>query len=49
LIEGSAMLRIDASRMSMNWTRQSRIRIATPRRDDSDEASCAPGVDTALG
>src|SRR5262245_7421381 len=48
LIEGSAMLRIDASRMSMNWTRQSRIRIATPRRDESDEASCACRVDTEL-
>jgi hypothetical protein len=35
--------------MSMNWTRQSRIRIATPRLDERDEASCAPGVDTAFG
>jgi hypothetical protein len=30
------MLRIDASRMSMNWTRLSSSRIATPRRDESD-------------
>src|SRR5262249_1674585 len=38
------MLRIEASRMSMNWTRQSRIRIATPRLDDRDAASCARGA-----
>jgi DNA-binding MarR family transcriptional regulator len=30
------MFRIEASSTSMNWTRQSRSRIATPRRDDSD-------------
>jgi hypothetical protein len=35
------MLRIDASRMSMNWTRLSKSRMATPRRDDSDDASGA--------
>jgi hypothetical protein len=39
LIDGRAMLRIEASRTSMNWTRQSRIRIATPRLDDRDVAS----------
>jgi hypothetical protein len=35
------MLRIEASRTSMNWTRESRSRIATPRRDESDDASGA--------
>jgi len=40
---------IDASRTSMNWTRQSRIRIATPRLDERDGASFGRGVDTALG
>jgi hypothetical protein len=33
----------------MNWTRHSRIRIATPRLDDSDEASSTLLVDRALG
>src|SRR6184192_2757704 len=41
LIDGRAMLRIDASRMSMNWTRLSRSRIATPRLEESDAASDA--------
>jgi hypothetical protein len=41
LIDGRAMFRIEASRTSMNWTRLSRSRIATPRRDDNDDASGA--------
>jgi hypothetical protein len=43
------MLRIEASRTSMNWTRQSRIRIATPRLDDREVAFGDRGVDTAFG
>src|SRR5256885_3468610 len=39
LIDGRAMLRIDASRMSMNWTRLSSSRIAMPRREPSGVAS----------
>src|ERR1051325_4272242 len=45
LIDGRAMLRIDASRMSMNWTRLSRPRIATPRRVDSKDPSGESGTD----
>ncbi len=36
---GQGDFRIDASRMSMNWTRQSSSRIAMPRRDESDDSS----------
>src|SRR5437867_673135 len=43
------MFRIEASSTSMNWTRLSRIRIATPRRDDSDEVSGAASSGAALG
>jgi hypothetical protein len=43
------MFRIDASSTSMNWTRLSRSRIATPRREDREDASGAPSRDTTLG
>src|SRR5262245_44149368 len=42
------MLRIDASRMSMHWTRLSRSRIATPRREASDLGSSPAGDPAAL-
>jgi hypothetical protein len=35
------MLRMDASRMSMNWTTLSRSRMATPRRDESVDVAAA--------
>src|SRR6266571_1583402 len=44
LIEGSAMFRIEASRMSMNWTTLSRSRMATPRRDESVEVATVAGA-----
>src|SRR5262245_35301533 len=40
------MLRIDASSTSMNWTRLSSIRIATPRRVWRDDAAAAGSVET---
>src|SRR6266576_5390265 len=44
LIEGSAMLRIEASRMSMNWTMLSRSRMAMPRRDESVDVATVAGA-----
>src|SRR6266699_6331419 len=44
LIEGRAMLRIEASRMSMNWTMLSRSRMATPRRDESVDVATLAGA-----
>src|SRR2546430_13033547 len=44
LIEGRAMLRIEASRMSMNWTMLSRSRMATPRRDESVDVATVAGA-----
>src|SRR6266550_6587355 len=44
LIEGRAMLRIEASRMSMNWTTLSKSRMATPRRDESVEVAAWAGA-----
>jgi hypothetical protein len=49
LIEGRATLRIEASRMSMNWTTQSRSRIAIPRRDDSEDSAGASPRGTTVG
>jgi hypothetical protein len=42
------MFRIEASRMSMNWTMLSRSRIATPRRDESVDASGASSLVTGM-
>jgi len=33
----------------MNWTRDNRSRMATPRLDESDEASDARSTDSTLG
>src|SRR2546430_837437 len=48
LIEGRAMLRIEASRTSMNWTMLSRSRMATPRRDESVDVATVAGAGAVM-